>query len=183
MNHNKDKTNISHTSHVSFWGFSAFLCTAFMMGSHLLLFPLSLKWNKPFVCSLEQNLQVRATTQKHLLVDLVQINTLLKEHLDVNCHKEQAQNWLFSSLSGYITVFELWFWWKTPESEDSLISHIPNKGVRITLCHYWKRKVWATRKTEGWFTFLIYICYFLILHSLLQRVSLPDFLCLITISS
>ena len=47
-NHNKDKTNISLSSHVSLWGSSACLCTASMKGSHLLLFPLSSKWNKAF---------------------------------------------------------------------------------------------------------------------------------------
>lgn len=51
-----------------------------------------------------------------------------------------TNNRLVSSLSGCIIVFELWFWWKTPESEDSLISHTPNKGVCTTLCHYWKRE-------------------------------------------
>lgn len=94
----------------------------------------------------------------------------------------KVKDHLFVSLCGYITVCELWFWWKTPESEDSLITHTPNEGVCTTLCHYWKRKrqkVWATFNNEGWFTFFIYISSSLILHSLLQRVSLSD-VCFIT---
>lgn len=72
-------------------------------------------------------------------------------------HRDRVQIWqVFVARWMACLFFELWFWWKTPESEDSLISHTPNEGVCTTSCHYWKRKrqkVWATSKNEGWFTF------------------------------
>ena len=159
MNHNKDKTNISRTSHVSLWGLPACLCTAFIKGSHLLLFPLSSKWNKAFVCSLEQKplKSYGRHTETSYFCGLDECS--LTEHLDVNV--------LSFSHSGSMCVFELWFWWKTPESEDSLISHTPNEGVWTTSFHYWKRKrltVWATSKNEGWFTFFVTSLCFLVLH-------------------
>lgn len=52
MNHNKDKTNISHTSHVSLWGFCACLHEEFTPAS----LPSELKMKQAFlVCSLLQN--------------------------------------------------------------------------------------------------------------------------------
>lgn len=67
-NHNKDKTNISLSSHVSLWGLSACLSTASMKGSHLLLFPSELEMKQAFLFAPQnKTLQVTATAQKHLL--------------------------------------------------------------------------------------------------------------------
>lgn len=45
-------------------------------------------------------------------------------------------------------LYGLWFWWKTPESEDSLISHTPNPSIGTTSCHYWKRKRHSVGHTQ-----------------------------------
>lgn len=169
-NHNKDKTNISLSSHVSLWGLSACLCTASMKGSHLLLFPLSSKWNKAF-CLLPRTKPFKLRLPRRNVYYQVSIwASHLAQRIGPN-----STIFLCGSVFFLFFFFELWFWWKTPESEDSLISHAANEGERTTSCHYWKRKrqkVWATSKNEGWFTFFTYISSFLILRSLLQRVSL-----------
>lgn len=69
VNHNKDKTNILLSSHVSLWGFSACLCTASMKGSHLLLFPSELEMKQAFLFAPQnKTLQVTTAAQKHLLL-------------------------------------------------------------------------------------------------------------------
>lgn len=87
------------------------------------------------------------------------------------------QNVISTGLFGWpqrgqsFSVYDLWFWWKTPESEDSLVSHSPYEGVCLTSCHYWKRE---KTKKPGWFTLFTSICRSLVLHFLLQRVSLSN---------
>lgn len=66
----------------------------------------------------------------------------------------------------------------------SLVTHLTKACVpHCVTTEREKAKSVGHEKNEGWFTFFIYMCCFLILHSLLQRVSLPDFLCFITTSS
>lgn len=124
VNHNKGKTNILRTSHVSLWGLSACLCTTSMKGSHLLLFPLSPTRNKPF-CFCLFNLGLP-----------------------------------LAFLGGWMYILELLFWWKTPESEDSLVSHITNEGDVhhiVSLLKEKRLKVWASSKNRQWLTFFIFL--------------------------
>lgn len=77
VNHNKDKTNISHTSHVSLWGFLAVSLYCLHEGLTPASVPSELKmnWNRPFCLLSQQNFQIMAATLKHLLLGLVSIHT------------------------------------------------------------------------------------------------------------
>lgn len=120
MNHNKDKTNISYTSHVSLWGLPACLravVTPASVSSELK------KKNEMslFVCSSVETLWVMSVYfQAQFTWELVRFRHSFLSVGDACC--------------------AVIFLWKTPESEDSLISHKANEGVCTTSCHYWKRK-------------------------------------------